>query len=108
MRYLFAFIVFIFSSSAFGQGYPTRPIKMVVPFAPGCSADTIARPLADHLGRQLNQPIIISNRGGGVGAPGTAFALAAKPDGYTILFTFRQFLPLLKQINCSIKTLCMN
>ena len=86
MRYLFAFIVFIFTSSAFSQGYPNRPINMVVPFAPGGSADTIARPLADHLGRQLNQPIIISNRGGGGGAPGTAFALAAKPDGYTILF----------------------
>jgi len=59
---------------------------MIVPFAPGGSADAISRPLADHLGRILKQPIIISNRGGGGGAPGTAYALAAKADGYTILF----------------------
>ena len=59
---------------------------MVVPFAPGGSADTIARPLADHLGKQMNQAIIVTNRGGAGGGPGTAFALNAKPDGYTILF----------------------
>ena len=79
-------MVLAFNFSVFAQSYPNKPITMVVPFAPGGSADTIARPLADHLGKQLNQAIIINNRGGAGGAPGTAFALASKPDGYTILF----------------------
>jgi tripartite-type tricarboxylate transporter receptor subunit TctC len=89
MRY-FSWFIFLFlsiwSSLTFSQTYPNKPITMVVPFAPGGSADAISRPLADHLGKQLNQPIIISNRGGAGGATGTAYALSAKPDGYTLLF----------------------
>jgi tripartite-type tricarboxylate transporter receptor subunit TctC len=86
MRYLLSLLVLLFSFPGFSQSYPNKAITMVVPFAPGGSADTIARPLADHLGRQFNQAIIVTNRGGAGGAPGTAYALAAKPDGYTILF----------------------
>jgi tripartite-type tricarboxylate transporter receptor subunit TctC len=86
LRYCVFLLLSISSLSALSQNYPNRPITMIVPFAPGGSADAISRPLADHLGRILKQPIIISNRGGGGGAPGTAYALAAKADGYTILF----------------------
>ena len=86
MRYLLFLIILLLSNSAFCQIYPNKAITMVVPFAPGGSADTIARPLADHLGKQMNQAIIVTNRGGAGGGPGTAFALNAKPDGYTILF----------------------
>ena len=86
MRHFFALILLGYCLPVFSQAYPSKSINMVVPFAPGGSADTIARPLADHLGKYLKQAIIVSNRGGSGGAPGTAFALAAKPDGYTILF----------------------
>ncbi len=86
IRNLFALIILGYCLPVFSQAYPSKSINMVVPFAPGGSADTIARPLADHLGKYLKQPIIVNNRGGSGGAPGTAYALAAKPDGYTILF----------------------
>ena len=86
IRHFFALIILGYCLPVFSQAYPSKSINMVVPFAPGGSADTIARPLADHLGKHLKQAIIVNNRGGSGGAPGTAFALAAKPDGYTILF----------------------
>ncbi len=83
---LFALLMMGYHVPVLSETYPMKPINMVVPFAPGGSADTIARPLAEHLGRYYKQAIIVNNRGGSGGAPGTAFALAAKPDGYTILF----------------------
>jgi tripartite-type tricarboxylate transporter receptor subunit TctC len=67
------------------EKYPTRPIELVVPFAPGGNADSIARIYSEELGRNLNVQINVVNRGGGAGVPGTTHVINAKKDGYTLL-----------------------
>jgi tripartite-type tricarboxylate transporter receptor subunit TctC len=70
------------------QGYPNRPIKVVVPFPAGGPTDGMARIISDRLGAVLGQSIVIENRGGGAGGSiGAKFVAAAEPDGYTILIT---------------------
>jgi len=72
------------SSGAFGQ-YPERPITMIVPFPPGGVADTVARPVAEALARELKQPVVIENKAGAGGGLGMGLAARAAPDGYTVL-----------------------
>src|SRR5712691_1045414 len=69
-----------------GQAYPERTVTLVVPFPPGGSTDILARVVAEHLRRSLNQPVIIENRTGASGNIGTAAVARAAPDGYTIVF----------------------
>src|SRR5215471_11590834 len=69
------------------QNYPTRPIRMIVPYPPAGGTDVVARILADPLSTALGQPILIDNRGGAAGNLGTEIAAKAAPDGYTVLFT---------------------
>jgi len=69
------------------QNYPTKPIRMIVPYPPAGGTDVVARILADPLSATLGQPIVIDNRGGAAGNLGTDLAAKAPPDGYTILFT---------------------
>lgn len=69
---------------AAAQDFPTRPIRMIVPFAAGGPADTIARAVAEKAATILKQPVIIENRGGAGGAVGTRAVAQAEPDGYTI------------------------
>jgi tripartite-type tricarboxylate transporter receptor subunit TctC len=71
---------------ASAQSWPDRQITLIVPFAPGGSTDILARIVAEHLRRSLNQPVIIENRTGASGNIGTAAVARAAPDGYTILF----------------------
>jgi putative tricarboxylic transport membrane protein len=71
--------------AASADDYPSRTITMIVPFPPGGPSDVVARVVADGLGRQLNQTIIIENVGGAGGTIGTAKVAAAVPDGYTLL-----------------------
>jgi tripartite-type tricarboxylate transporter receptor subunit TctC len=70
--------------TASAQSWPSRPIKLVVPFAPGGSTDIIARLTADQLGRDLGQPIVVENVGGAAGAIGTMQVEKAPADGYTL------------------------
>ncbi|GHU04682.1 MFS transporter [Betaproteobacteria bacterium] len=68
------------------QDYPTKPITIVVPFAPGGGNDLVARFTAQHLARQLGQPVVIDNRPGAGSEIGTDYVARAKPDGYTFLW----------------------
>jgi tripartite-type tricarboxylate transporter receptor subunit TctC len=71
---------------AFAQGYPQRPISLIVPWAPGGSTDILARIVGQHLHQSMGQPIVIENRTGAAGNIGTQAVARAAPDGYTILF----------------------
>jgi tripartite-type tricarboxylate transporter receptor subunit TctC len=71
-------------TSALAQ-YPERTITMIVPFPPGGVADTVARPVADALGRELKQTVVIENKAGAGGGLGMGLAARAAPDGYTVL-----------------------
>jgi tripartite-type tricarboxylate transporter receptor subunit TctC len=66
-------------------GWPTRPIRSVIPFSAGSSVDIIGRIILDPLSQQLGQPMVVENRGGAGGSIGSALVAQAAPDGYTIL-----------------------
>ena len=72
------------TSISTAQTFPNKPIRLVVPFAPGGSTDIIARAVADSLGRQLGQPVIVENKAGGGGSVGALEVMRAPKDGYTI------------------------
>src|SRR5581483_5514975 len=83
---LLTFGLLLFCAAAPAQTYPTRVIKMIVPFTPGSPNDVMARLLTEHLSPRLGQPIVIENKPGGGTSIGTRLAAAAEPDGYTLLF----------------------
>ena len=72
---------------AAAQDYPSRPIRLIVPFAPGGPADLLARAVAPSMGTSLKQTVVIENRAGAGGATGVAAVTTAEPDGYTIGIT---------------------
>src|SRR3954468_22021982 len=72
------------SRIAMAQAYPSRPIRLVVPFPPGGAFDAVARPLADKI-KPLLGTVVIENIGGGGSSLGAAAVARARPDGYTIL-----------------------
>ena len=73
------------------QAWPARPLRIVVPFAPGAFTDVSARTLAIELTGQLGQPVIVDNRTGAGGTIGTEIAARATPDGYTLLLSDNSF-----------------
>jgi tripartite-type tricarboxylate transporter receptor subunit TctC len=83
MRVLAAALI-LFSVSAFGQAYPSKPVRMVVPFPAGGPADLVARLLSSRLPDIWGHPLVVENRGGAGGNIGTASVARAAPDGYTI------------------------
>jgi tripartite-type tricarboxylate transporter receptor subunit TctC len=78
-------IVALSAGLAHAQSYPTRPIRLIVPWPAGGGVDTAARMIAEPLGQRLGQSIVIDNRPGAAGNIGTAMAAREKPDGYTLL-----------------------
>jgi len=85
-RIAFVVLFSLFSPFSFSQdGYPSRPVTMVVPFPPGGVADIVGRPLAAMMEKSLKQPVVIVNRTGAGGALGMREVARAAPDGYTIL-----------------------
>lgn len=84
------------ASLSSAQDYPNKPIRMVIPYTPGGSIDTVGRMVADQLQRQLGQPIVIENAPGASGLLGALNVKKAKADGYTLLFnaSSQAYLPL--------------
>ncbi len=79
------------AASSFAQAYPTKPIRMVIPFPPGGTLDTVGRMLAQKLGDQMGQNFIVENKAGGNGVIGGDVVAKAPADGYTLLFNASTF-----------------
>jgi len=83
MKAFFLALVLV-AGSAYGQAYPSRPVRVIVPFPPGGTTDIVARLVGERLAATLGQPAVIENRAGAGGAVGAAEIARAAPDGYTL------------------------
>ena len=83
---LFAVLLISASNVLFAQAYPSRPIRLIVPFPAGESIDAVARLISQHWQTTLGQQIVVDNRGGAGGTIGTEMVAKANPDGYTISY----------------------
>jgi tripartite-type tricarboxylate transporter receptor subunit TctC len=97
-RVLMCGVAAIHEPSVFAADYPTKPIRVIVPFAAGGGSDVVTRVVWQKVSESLGQPVIVENRVGAGGNIGTAFVASALPDGYTVVmggvgpFTINQFL----------------
>jgi tripartite-type tricarboxylate transporter receptor subunit TctC len=80
-----ALLLVSFASIAAAQSYPTRPVRLIIPFPPGGSNDIVGRMIAAQLGDRLGQQVVVDNRGGAGGTIGTELAAKSAADGYTLL-----------------------
>ncbi len=78
-------LAFVVSPAALGQTYPAKPIKIVVPYPPGASTDTVARAVAQKLSDSMGQQALVENRAGASGNIGSDYVAKSAPDGYTLL-----------------------
>ena len=87
MRVVLALLIFAFWGNAFAQEWPSRPVRIVVPFPPGGAADALPRIVAEKLTAKWGQPFVIENRPGASGTIGAEIVSRAEPDGATLLAT---------------------
>ena len=85
MQVLAFLAVMMMTGAALAQGYPNRPVRIIVPWPPGQATDIAARVVAEKLQQQLGQPFIADNRPGAGGSIGTDAVVKGAPDGYTLL-----------------------
>jgi tripartite-type tricarboxylate transporter receptor subunit TctC len=85
MRRIALAAVLLAASAAWAQSYPSKPIRLIVPFVPGGNVDITARTVAPALGEALGQPIVVENRTGAAGMVGAQALLAAPADGHTLM-----------------------
>ena len=87
MRRFIGALALSFASVACAQStYPVKPVRIIVPYAPGGGADIIARVIAQKMAEAVRQPVVVDNRAGAGGATGSEMAVRAAPDGYTLAF----------------------
>ncbi len=84
-RVLIAAAMLLGTSLALAQGYPNKPIRIVVPFTPGSATDIMARIVGEKLGAAWGQTVVVENKPGAGGTVGSAFVAKSEPDGYTLL-----------------------
>ncbi|MES2561090.1 MAG: tripartite tricarboxylate transporter substrate-binding protein, partial [Pseudomonadota bacterium] len=77
--------------AAASPAYPTKPIRIIHPYAPGGGTETQARALAQHMSEAWGQPVVIDGRPGAGSALGTRIVAQSSPDGYTVLFNYAAF-----------------
>jgi tripartite-type tricarboxylate transporter receptor subunit TctC len=85
ITWLVAFAIVIVCTQAFAQGYPNKPVRLIVPYSPGGSPDVFARVIGQRLTQSLGQSFIVENRPGAGGISACEMVAKAEPDGYTLL-----------------------
>ena len=86
-RLLTVLLLCVVAAQAFAQAYPSKPVKMIIPYPPGGGNDTLGRLFAVKLGERIGQPVVVENRPGAGTLIGTEAAAKSTPDGYTILLS---------------------
>lgn len=89
MRGLLAVVAFAAFGVSNAQGYPDRPIRLIITFPAGGNTDPVGRVVGKKLSEVLGQPVIIDNRGGASGTLGAGIAAKSAPDGYTLMLVSR-------------------
>jgi len=84
VRALLIAALLFFSAFSFSQSYPSKPVRVLVPFSPGSATDILARLTAEQFSKSMGQAFVVENRAGAGGIPGTEAAKNAAPDGYTL------------------------
>src|SRR3954454_14942321 len=87
LKYYLSAAAIVIASTAFGQTYPTHPVRVIVPFSPGGATDIVTRVVAQKLNEVWAQTVVVDNRAGASGNIGGDLAAKANPDGYTLFMT---------------------
>src|SRR3974377_1334239 len=99
---LSAALIGLFAHCAAADEYPARPVKLIVPFAPGAGTDLTGRIVADELGKRLGQQFVVEDKPGAAAQLGTDFVAKAEADGYILLWTVSDGLSVLPAVKLSL------